>query len=144
MKCLLCNPSNEYEGLHIKSYKYWHIELRSNQNYLGWCLIVLNRHIEDLMDITISERQELFKITKRLRDGIKDIFHPDSFNYASLGNVTNHVHLQFIPRYAKTITFQGNEFSDKNFGSNYSPYDNTFDITDDVKKSIVKTIQSAL
>jgi diadenosine tetraphosphate (Ap4A) HIT family hydrolase len=145
MDCPMCNVPEEFKQLSIRQYTYWHIDLRSNQNYLGWCLIILNRHLEDLMDITKDERDELFEITEKLRNALKDLFQPDMFNYASLGNVTNHVHIQVIPRYSKKVKFNDIEFIDTNFGENYSPYDKSFHLSDTdllaIKTKIEDTLQ---
>lgn len=144
MKCLLCFPEKKFKNLEIKKYKYWRVELRKNQNYLGWCFIILNRHVEDLMDITREEQQELFQITKRLRNVLKKLFNPDLFNYAALGNKINHTHLQVIPRYEKEIKFLGINFKDQNWGRNYSPYDQKFVVSEKVLKKIKKSIQETL
>jgi diadenosine tetraphosphate (Ap4A) HIT family hydrolase len=144
MKCIFCKKNSEYDWLVIKRYKYWRIELRNNQNYLGWCFVVLNRHVEDLIEITPEEQRELFKVTKKLRKAITKIFQPDLYNYASLGNETRHVHLQIIPRYSNEIVFQGVTFTDENWGSNYSPYDKSFDTPVSIKKTIIQVIQAEL
>jgi diadenosine tetraphosphate (Ap4A) HIT family hydrolase len=140
----MCDQSNEYAFLKIKKYQYWEIALRNEQNYLGWCFVMLNRHLEDLTDISIEEQTELFEITKTLKMVIKNQFKADLFNYASLGNVTNHVHLQVIPRYKKSVNFENIKFMDHNWGRNYSPYDKNFDIPKEVKLKIIETIQKEL
>ena len=144
MKCTFCQKNTENDWLLIKKYKYWRVELRSNQNYLGWSLVILNRHVEDLMDITVDERSELFRITKKLRNAITKAFQTDHFNYASLGNKTRHLHLQVVPRYSKEVVFHGVTFIDNNWESNYSPYDKDFDVPIGIKKTIIQTIQSGL
>lgn len=144
MNCLLCTQNNKFSWLDIKKYKFWKVALRNEQNYLGWCYVILNRHVEDLMDISKEEQSELFEITKKLRNILQKSFQPDSFNYASLGNVTSHVHLQVIPRYSKSVEFRDLKFTDKNWGRNYSPYDKNFDIPKEEKLLIKEEIQKGL
>jgi len=119
MKCFLCENN---ENLLIKKYKYWTVIIHPNQCYLGRCMIKLNRHIVDLFDITEGERNELFKIMRKLRAAIKDLFKPDLFNYASLGNTVPHLHIHFVPRYKDKRVFENIEFKDGNWGRNFSPH----------------------
>ena len=144
MQCLMCDPGNEYAFLKIKKYKYWEIILRNEQNYLGWCLVVLNRHLEDLMDISLKEQNELFEITKLLKKVLKNQFKADALNYASLGNITAHLHLQVIPRYKRPVIFEDTEFKDNNWGKNYSPYNKKFEIPKEIKLAIKEAIQKEL
>jgi len=140
----MCSTPEEFKKFRIKDYKFWHVELRSNQNYLGWCLVILNRHLEDLMDISAEEKNELFSITKDLRNTLRKAFNPDMINYASLGNVTQHVHLQVVPRYKQAVEFEGMTFEDKNWGGNYSPYDKNFKVSGEVYTKIIDKIKENL
>ena len=141
MNCLMCKDKNEYSWLKIKEGTFWTVSLRNEQNYLGWCVVILKRHLEDLMDISDEERTELFLIVKQLRDVIQEQLKADMFNYASLGNVSNHLHLQVVPRYREEVMFEGATFADKNWGKNYSPYDKTFTVPKAVKQKIKEVIQ---
>lgn len=73
--------------------------------------------------MTNDEKEELFKIAKNLRDVLKQLFKPDLFNYASLGNVNPQLHIHLIPRYKEKRIFEGFEFFDKRWGENYAPYE---------------------
>ncbi|MCL5438382.1 MAG: HIT family protein [Patescibacteria group bacterium] len=117
--------------------------MQEDQYYLGRCVILLKRHLEDFFDINENELKELFKITKNLRDVVKKVFGADMFNYATLGNVERHVHLHFIPRYSKKVVFKGIAFEDKNWGKNYAPYNKNFKIPKNVLMKIKDTIKSA-
>ena len=140
----MCNPDGEYKDFVIKKFKYWRVELNCQQTYLGWCLVILNRHLEDLIDITKEEQAELFEVSKKVRDAIKESFHPDMFNYASLGNQTAHLHLRIIPRYSKPVKFGNIEFKDERWGKNYSPYNKNFKIPKEVETKIRDTIKEKL
>jgi diadenosine tetraphosphate (Ap4A) HIT family hydrolase len=128
----------------IKKYKHWSIVISTNQCYLGWCLVKLNRHIVDLFDTTKEEREELFEVVTNLRDALKRLFKPDLFNYASLGNSVRHLHLHFIPRYEKKRLFGGVTFIDKRWGHNYAPVDKEFKIPDSVLNKIREAIKKNL
>lgn len=128
----------------IKKYKYWTVLINSNQCYLGRCIVKLNRHIVDLFDIKKEEREELFEVMKQLRNALKQMFKPDLFNYSSLGNEVQHLHIHFIPRYEKKRTFKGVEFVDERWGHHYKPYNKEFKIPDLVLDELKELIKQGL
>lgn len=143
-KCSFCTTQRECKHLFIKQYRYWRVELRDSQNYLGWMFVILERHIEDLSKVTSNEWRELKVIISALTKTLTGLFNPDKFNYVSLGNEVNHVHMQVIPRYQKPVAVNGIQFDDKNWGKNYSPYDKLFSIPKETQVTIVKMIKKAL
>ena len=140
-KCFLCQNN---EDLLIKKYKYWTIIIHPNQCYLGRCMVKLNRHIVDLFDTTREERDELFEIMTELRNALKELFKPDLFNYATLGNIVKHLHMHFIPRYKEKRLFKGIEFIDKRWGQNYAPYNKEFKIQISVLNELKELIEQKL
>ena len=141
MECFLCR---ENDNLLIKKFKHWTVLIHRNQCYLGRCMIKLNRHLVNLFDIKTEEFDELFEVTKSLRDVLREMFKPDLFNYASLGNVVPHLHLHVIPRYKDKRTFGGLEFVDDRWGQNYSPYNTEFKIPDSVLDKLKESIKEKL
>lgn len=145
MKCGLCERDEKYERLDIKEYQYWGVTLFENQYYLGRNIIFLKRHAVDFFtDITNEERDEFFDITKIVRNSIKDLYNPDLFNYATLGNEVNHLHWHIIPRYKNEREINGVIFKDENWGKNYAPYNKKFVIPDEIQIKIKDEIKSRL
>lgn len=140
----MCQSLPQYKNFIIHEYKYWKIELHSNQSYLGRSLIILKRHLEDFFDISQEEEEELFFITRNFKNAVKKAFNPEMFNYASLGNESRHVHLHIVPRYSKSVNFHGYNFEDKRRGKNYSGYDKNFTIPEDVLMAIKDALNSNL
>lgn len=139
MSCPFCQPTKKPQ-LTIKKYNYWTVQLHPNQVYLGRCMIILNRHMEDLFDISKEESDELWQISKTLRDAIATVFQPDLFNYASLGNFVKHVHMHVIPRYGHPVEFQGQTFVDTQWGEMYSPYDKEYQTNDSILLAITEKL----
>lgn len=104
----------------LKDYKYWSVYIHENQGYLGrvyvWCK---RENAMDLPDATEEEQKELFEILREMERVLTKAFKPDMFNYVFLGNVTHHLHGHIVPRYAKSVEFNGQTFTDKNWGHNY-------------------------
>lgn len=126
----------------LRDFMHWTVYLHPNQCYLGRCIVVLKRaHVSDLFDIRPNEKEELFVITKVLRDILKTTFQPDLFNYAVQGNIDPQLHLHVIPRYKEPRTCAGMTFTDHNWGKNYSPYDHSFTVSDLVLNQIKMMIK---
>ncbi len=121
--CVLCEKKSD-EFL-LKDYNYWSLYLDPQQPYLGRCQIVLKRHLEDLSQISLQQREELWLLLKKLKKILDSLYSPDLYNYSSLGNITRHLHLHVTPRYAKSRDIGGVTFVDKRFGKNYAPLPTT-------------------
>lgn len=110
----------DYSKYQIKEYKYWLIQVHSNQGYLGRCVIWCKRKDAlDLSQATKEEQEELFIIINQPKNALIGAFNPDWFNYAFLGNETRHLHCHVVPRYSKEVEFMGQIFTDKDWGHNY-------------------------
>lgn len=137
----------DYSQFLIKEYKYWLVNIHENQGYLGRCVVWCKRSDAlDLADATKEEQEELFEILKKLRKALRDLFQPNWFNYAFLGNETRHLHGHFIPRYAKPRVLMGSSFEDKLYGHNYET-DHSFitpePVLSEIKSLLKKTLGQA-
>ncbi len=144
MRCNFCYPNKSFKHLCIKQYRFWRLELGCNQYFLGKSLLILNRHLEDFMEISTEEQKELFIISKKVKKALNILFKPDKFNYSSLGNEQNHVHWHIVPRYMRSRNYNGVYFEDKIWGRNYAHYDKTFTISKEIEQYIVQAIQKNL
>lgn len=127
----------DYKKLLIKEYKYWEVYLNENQCYLGKVYIWAKRKDAlDFFDMTKEEIEEYFKIGKELKTALKKLFNPDLYNYATLANVTPHLHTHLIPRYSSIREFSGIIFKDERWGENYAPYNKEFKIPEEVLEKI--------
>ncbi len=134
----------DYSKYLIKDYKYWSVQIFSNQSYLGRCIIWCKR--EDALDLTQAtkeEREELFMIMNKLKEAVTKLFQPDWFNYAFLGNETRHLHGHFIPRYSQSKEFMGITFKDERWGHNYKT-DHDFVTPDIVWTTVLSQIKNNL
>ena len=118
----------DYKKLKIKSYKHWDVYLHENQCYLGRVFLLLkdDQGIEDFLSIEGEIRDEFFFIGGQVKAALKTLFQPEKMNYAALSNVSEKVHIHFIPRYKTAREFCGILFTDQRWGQNYAPYDRSF------------------
>src|SRR5690242_12161935 len=109
MECNLCDVR---EGDEIYQGNAWRVVVNYNQNKLGKCMVCLNRHDEDICNLSEGEVQELWSIIRRLKAALDVRFQPDHYNYSFLMNLDAHVHLHVVPRYKSPRRFAGVEFRD--------------------------------
>ena len=130
--CIFCN--NKFEDFSLSTYEYWDLQLfRDDQYYLGRTIIVLReRHIEDITDLTVPEREELFDvIIPDLQSALTETFQPDNYNYTSLGDDCSHLHIHVIPRYQNAIEFNGRTFSDEYWNNTHSEKEESVRLSSD-------------
>lgn len=118
--CVFCK--NEFSQYRVEQYSNWDVQVfRDDQYYIGRLAVVLKgRHIENMVNLTKEEREELFELVlPDINRGLNNLFSPDHYNYASLGNDCRHLHLHVIPRYKNPVTFDGTEFEDEYWNQTY-------------------------
>jgi diadenosine tetraphosphate (Ap4A) HIT family hydrolase len=113
----------DYKDLIIKQFDSWELYLHENQSYLGRCYLWYKKDEPiDMFDLDTKPLNELYNITNKIKKALTSSFQPDNYNYASLNNITRHLHFHIVPRYERPVTFNNHIFDDKNWGNNYSPY----------------------
>jgi diadenosine tetraphosphate (Ap4A) HIT family hydrolase len=138
----------DYDLLKIKSYEHWALFLHENQCYLGRVFLLLKdasaEGIEDFMGITGAIREEFFLAGEAIKSAQRTLFEPDKMNYAALSNTSPKIHVHMVPRYKTPRVFEGVTFEDARWGSNYAPYERTFNLDTDVLYCIRDALGSAI
>ena len=128
----------------IRSYNNWQVYLHPNQGYLGRSIVWCNRADSlDFADATKAEQEELFIVLRDLKRALTELFKPDVFNYAFLGNEIRHLHGHVVPRYKEPRVLLGQVFEDRLFGRNFQT-DHNFKISFDLFSKIKIKVQQAL
>jgi diadenosine tetraphosphate (Ap4A) HIT family hydrolase len=78
-----------------------------DENYAGFCRVILNRHAREMADLEDGERRALMDVVFAVERAVRDTMRPDKMNLASLGNMSPHVHWHVIPRYRDDRHFPG-------------------------------------
>lgn len=77
----------------------------------GHLMIVPNRHLASITDLSDEETLEIMKITKKLIKAVQHIMKPDGFNYGlnsgrSAGaGIDQHIHFHLVPRWHGDTNF---------------------------------------
>ncbi|HEY3331621.1 MAG TPA: HIT family protein [Capsulimonadaceae bacterium] len=115
--CTLCGIDRHV----VARNDHWALCLNDDQAFLGRCFVALNRHETDVTSLSQAERDSLWDLLAQGKGALDKLFKPDHYNYAFLMNLTPHVHMHIIPRYAAPRTFGGVDVTDTAFNAHYDP-----------------------
>lgn len=110
MSCALCErvkktESGEYPFL-IHEFPNSFLYLGEHQYYRGYCVLVTKVHYREMTDLPEKVQKEVFQEMMKAHEVIQKVFQPKKMNMCSLGNVVDHVHWHFFPRYADDENFK--------------------------------------
>lgn len=132
---------SESKDIKILKFDLWDLYLHPHQNYLGRCYLWAKRpELIDFMDMNEEEWAAFKTLAPQIKNVLKEAFNADHFNYSSLGNITRHLHIHFIPRYQSPRILESITFSDSRWGNDYDPYDRTFTVPKMTLSKIAETI----
>ena len=109
MNCPLCDrvtktKDQNYPYL-IHEFKNSYLMLGEHQFYQGYSVLVSKDHYREMTDIPEPKRSEIFQEMMLASKAIELAFSPKKMNMCSLGNVVDHVHWHFFPRYENDPQF---------------------------------------
>lgn len=81
------------------------IVLVDDENYLGFCRVILNKHVKEMTDLNDVQRMRVMQITFAVEQVLRDVLQPTKINLATLGNKTPHIHWHVIPRFETDVHF---------------------------------------
>lgn len=129
----------DYEQLRLYESEYWSVYLHKSQVYLGRTYAALHREgdldpFTATTDAEFSEFREIARLVMKVTD---TLYQPTKYNHLNLRNEWPHCHWHTIPRYDSPRYVLGQQFIDNRFGKNPSPYDRTFQPSDNVRAKII-------
>ena len=88
------------------------VVLVENDDYPGFCRVIVNRHVREMTDLDTVARQRLMQVVFAVEGLLRELLQPAKINLASLGNMTAHLHWHVIPRFADDKHFPGSVWSE--------------------------------
>lgn len=109
MSCPLCSrveltAQQKYPYL-VHEFEHSFLMLGEHQFFSGYCVLVSKKHYREMTDLPGPMNQEFFQEMLKASKAIEQVFQPKKMNMCSLGNVVDHVHWHFFPRYASDPQF---------------------------------------
>jgi diadenosine tetraphosphate (Ap4A) HIT family hydrolase len=100
--CIFCDtPGGEV----IWQDDFCRVVLVDDENYIGFCRVILNHHVKEMTDLDSESRARLMHVVFTIELVLRDVLKPEKINLASLGNKTPHLHWHVIPRFTTDVHF---------------------------------------
>lgn len=90
-----------------------------HQFFPGYCVVIARKHIREMHDMPESDALELFDDVLTVGRTIAGGFKSFKMNYASLGNVHEHLHWHVIPRQRDETDFKDHPWKNSHIFSKY-------------------------
>ena len=94
--CDLCNSAG---GHLLWRDEFARVVLVDDNDYPGFCRVILNRHVKEMTELAPAYRTRLMSIVFAVETTVGELALPDKINLASLGNAVPHLHWHVIPRW---------------------------------------------
>jgi diadenosine tetraphosphate (Ap4A) HIT family hydrolase len=88
------------------------VVLVEDAHYIGFCRVILNKHVKEMTDLAPEERARIMNVTFVVEAVLREVLQPEKINLASLGNKTPHIHWHVIPRFKLDTHFPETIWSD--------------------------------
>lgn len=140
----MAERASDYSHLDLFEREHWKVGLHPKQTYLGRAVALLKRELEDPLQCTPEERDELWgKVLPIYQSLVTEAFEPVRINYGHLANELKQVHWHLIPRYEDPPEreFEGVTFVDTRVGHNYAPHP---EVPEGVTDEYIQRIREAL
>jgi diadenosine tetraphosphate (Ap4A) HIT family hydrolase len=95
--CELCETTG---GILLWKDEFLRIVRVEMPDYIGFCRVILQRHISEMTDLSFEERNRFMNAIWAVETALRNIYKPTKINLASLGNIVPHLHWHVIPRFS--------------------------------------------
>jgi diadenosine tetraphosphate (Ap4A) HIT family hydrolase len=75
------------------------VVLVDDPQYVGFCRVILNKHLKEMTDLNEIERARVMRVTFAVERTLRDVLQPDKINK------TPHIHWHVIPRFSSDPHF---------------------------------------
>lgn len=97
MACELCETT---VGILLWEDDFLRIIRVEMPEYVGFCRVILQRHVSEMTDLSLEERNRLMNAVYAVEMALRNLYNPTKINLASLGNIVPHLHWHIIPRFS--------------------------------------------
>lgn len=114
-ECLFCGLANKEAAIDtwiIYKGEHWYVVVNIYPYTSGHVMVVCNRHVERISDLTQEENMELMSMLARTERAVRAAYHPDGINFgANLGKsagagIEGHLHIHLVPRWQGDTNFE--------------------------------------
>lgn len=106
-----------------------------HQYFAGYAVVVSKIHVREMHALPSDVAAKMFADVLRLGKAVEQAFKPWKINYASLGNVEEHLHWHVIPRYES----EGGDHKDQPWknAARFGEFKTTHEMVEAVRKKLL-------
>ncbi|MDE5668702.1 MAG: HIT family protein [Duncaniella sp.] len=107
--CLYCTNNETLKSLMlpIAELSVSRAFLFKEQTYRGRCLVAYNGHVNDLNELSDSERDAFMADVARVTRAMQRVFNPEKINYGAYSDKLSHLHFHLAPKYVDGPDYGG-------------------------------------
>ncbi len=107
--CLYCTNNQTQKDLmiEIEHLAVSRVFLFKEQTYHGRCLVAYDKHVNDLNELSDSERNAFMADVARVTRAMQTVFQPEKINYGAYADTLSHLHFHLVPKYTDGPDFGG-------------------------------------
>lgn len=127
-QCGWCNLSEDEKRWLLIQNASWSVYLADEQDYIGRCILIANRHCGCLSALTDQEWMDLKQLIEKLESCFQTVLGAELCNWSCLlndfykkPNPNPHLHVHVRPRYRAPVTINGVQYADEEFAHHYHP-----------------------
>lgn len=156
-ECVTCTQPYDDDNL-IAFTDHFKVILHPNQSSIGSVIIAPKRHVPRICDFFPEESAEFIPLFSILEPALENTFGAELLNLYyqrnwayrqnnpdppfKNGKPNPHVHCHVVPRYSKSVEFEGMKWEDQTFGEPYV-WNKVF-LKPTVRNSVISRIQDQL
>ena len=107
--CLYCQGNELQKSLMvvISDLKASTLFLFKEQSHPGRCVVAYKDHVKELIEISVSDRNDFMDDDCRIAAAKQKAFSPAKINYGAYSDKLPHLHFHLVPKYADDLSFGG-------------------------------------
>jgi len=105
--CLYCQQNELQQSLMIKicDLDTSTLFLFKEQSHPGRCIVAYNEHVNELFELSESERNAFMADVCKAATAIQNAFSPAKINYGAYSDKLPHLHFHLVPKYEGGINY---------------------------------------
>ncbi len=101
MGCQYCEKNEDLlkKMIPICAYRNADVYLFRDQTHKGKCIVAYQGHKTEWFQLEPQEQADFIAAVSAVAKAVWDVFHPDKINYATFGDLLQHLHVHVTPKY---------------------------------------------
>ena len=106
-ECLYCTDNYGNLMIKIADLSVSRVFLFKEQTYHGRCLVAYDGHVNDLNELSDSQRNAFMADVTKVTRAMQKVFNPEKINYGAYSDTLCHLHFHLVPKYVGGPDFGG-------------------------------------